>query len=221
MLGSPAVAVPITERLLRHADVVSVDYRLAPAHPYPAAVDDGLAVYGELAASADGPLILAGDSAGANIALTVALRVLACDLRRPDGLVLLSPHLGPRSDHPNPPPDRPPPDRPPLDPRSDVDAEAGRWLWDAYRGSLPVDDPQLSPLAADLTGLPPLLVQAGSRDGGLLDGRELVELARRVGVEAVLDLWPGLWHTWHYHRELPEAAEALDRVGAFVSELVG
>jgi acetyl esterase/lipase len=214
-LGNPEVVLPITSRLAGSSEaedairLVSVDYRLAPEHPYPAAVEDVAAVVRVNAEEQPGrPIVLVGDSAGANIALAVSVAATDVPLA---GVVLLSPHVdlrGPDAASQN------------LDPLSDVDEDGSRWLTDAYRAGVAPEDPQISPLLADLRSLPPLLIQAGTRDNTMQAAVRLARRARRVGVPVTLDLWDGLWHTWHYHRELPEADAALLEVRRFIGERV-
>lgn len=210
-LGSPEVALPITERLAPWVEVVSVDYRLAPEHPYPAGRDDCALVLDHVTrqARAGGRrVVAAGDSAGANLALGVALWQRDQGQPGPDGLVMLSPHLDLAADHSR--------GHHRLD---DVDDVAAGWLRAAYCGSTPAGDPGLSPLRAELDGLPPTLIQVGSEDSARAQGRALAERAAAAGVEVTLDEWPGMWHTWHYHRDLPEADEALTAAGRFSAEL--
>ncbi len=217
-LGSPSTALPITDRLAARCEVVSVDYRLAPESPYPAAVDDVTTVVtATLATTAPGrPVILGGDSAGANLVVAVAQRLrspASPTAHRPlDGLVLLSPHLD-HGDHGRRSAAQ---DR---DPRSDVDAEAARWLTAAYCARREVTDPLVSPLRGELADLPPTLLQAGSADSSLDHAVRFARRARSTGVDVTLDVWPDLWHTWQYHRDLPEADQALADVVDFCCAL--
>ncbi|MEM7276315.1 MAG: alpha/beta hydrolase fold domain-containing protein [Actinomycetota bacterium] len=161
-LGSPEVALPITTRLAgveptgarAGPDVVSVDHRLAPEHPHPAAVDDVLAVYRALRTEQPPrPIAMAGDSAGANVALAATLAMAdGSPSDRPIAVVLLSPHLDLADDAGLPPVD---------DPSRDLRPADARRLQAAYRGRLPPIDPAVSPLRASadqLASLPPVLI---------------------------------------------------------------
>ncbi len=161
----------------------------------------------------DRRIVLAGDSAGANLALSVALR--SVDNAEPGiaGLVLLSPHLD------QGPPDSVAPVDRTEDARSDVDDVAAKWLRAAYCGEIDPADPRVSPLRADPVGLPPTLVQVGTVDATLADAVRFARSARSADVDVTLDIWDGLWHAWHYHRDLPEADRALAEVGRFIAEL--
>ena len=202
VLGSPGVAVPITARLARHLRVVSVDYRLAPRHPFPAALDDVSAVFEALLADATTPVALAGDSAGGALALGAALRAPG----GPCAVVLFCPHL----DHGPVPDDH----REPVPTRSD-----GRELVALYRAGSDPTDGLLSPGRAAthrLAGLPPTLVQAGTDDALHRQAVRLVRRARVAGAPVTLDLWDGLWHAWQYHRDLPEADRAIAEAVEFL-----
>ena len=201
VLGNAAVAIPITARLAaKGLRVVSVDYRQPPEHPFPAAVDDVLAVYLALAAAT--PVALAGDSAGGALALSAAVTATAQGAR-PAAIALFSPLL----DHAQP--------RRSDAAGSHAEDSQERQLLAAYMGEADPADPRLSPLRAELGGLPPVLVQAAADEPLAAEIREFHRKATAAGVDVTLDLWEGMWHTWHYH-DLPEADQALAEAAAFV-----
>ena len=214
VLGSAAVAIPITARLADSGlRVVSVDYRQSPEHRFPAALDDVWAVFCALTAGGT-PVALAGDSAGGAIALSAAVTATAQGLR-PAAIALFSPLL----DHLQ----RRRPDNSGSDVAhpDDAGADAGdrqeRALLAAYLGNADPADPRLSPLRAELGGLPPVLVQAGADEPLAAQAREFQRRAAAAGIDVTLDLWEHMWHAWHYH-DLPEADQALTEAAAFISE---
>ena len=164
-----------------------LDYRLAPEHPFPAALDDALAAYRELRERVDRPerTVLAGDSAGGWLALTTALRLRDEGSPLPAALGLVSPWLDLSGD-----------ERP--DDRVDVMLQPA-WLDRCAADFAPGRDlrgPELAPLAADLAGLPPLVVQVGSEEILLGESVRLAERARAAGVRVDLRRFDGMWHVF-------------------------
>jgi epsilon-lactone hydrolase len=181
------------------------DYRLAPEHPFPAAVDDALAAYRWLLDQRGGAsrVVLAGDSSGAGLVLSVLLRLRAGGEELPAGAALLCPNIDLTGAMLTPS------QVPHL--MDEMDATQ------AYLAGHPIDDPIVSPLRADLTGLPPLLIQAGSGDRARPEAHALAGRARQHGVDVRLELYPSDAHVFHvFWSFLPEAADALARVGVFV-----
>jgi acetyl esterase/lipase len=198
VLGSAAVAIPITARLAAGGlRVVSVDFRQPPEHPFPAALDDVLAVYRAVARNG-ASLALAGDSAGGALALSAAVTA-AAEGAPPAAIVLFSPLL----DHVDAPGRQSP-------------GVAERRLIDCYTGGADPADPRLSPLRAEFSGLPPVLVQSAADEPLAAQALEFHVRAAAAGVDITLELWEHMWHTWHYH-DLPEADQALVEAAAFLA----
>ena len=209
--GSPATHRIITGQLALEsgARVVAADYRLAPEEPFPAAVEDAVAVYRGLLADGLAPsaTVIAGDSAGGGLAVAAALKLRQDGLPQPAALVLFSPWvdltlgaLGP------PPPGEFMITRPWLE-------ECARF----YLAGHPATDPLASPVAADLHGLPPTLIQVGSDELLLTDSRRLHAALTAAGVEATLQEFAHRWHVFQLSAGLlADANRALAAAGAFV-----
>ncbi|TDE02209.1 alpha/beta hydrolase fold domain-containing protein [Jiangella asiatica] len=192
------------------ASVLVPDYRLAPEHRYPAAVDDALAAYRWLLERADSPadVALVGESSGGGLAMSVLLRLKAAGEPLPGRVVLLCPWVDLacrylRDDT--------------VHPEQDGIAQLARINAERYLDGHPPGDPLLDPLGVDLSGLPAMLVQVATGDFVLHESRLLVERARAAGVDARLALYPVATHVFHiYWSFLPEAALALEQAGAFI-----
>ena len=204
-IGAPATHRSVTTALAAASGVtVAVpDYRLAPEHPFPAALEDALAVYRRLVA--DGRMVvLAGDSAGGGLAVALAVAVREQDLPRLRGLILVSPWVdlaGAGESHRT---------RADRDPMLRPDGLA-RWAR-AYAGPN-IDDPRCSPLRADLSELPPVLIQVGTEEVLHDDSTRLAHELRTAGVPVVLQVEEGLWHDFPMHaRVLPEADAAVGQM---------
>ncbi|MFK4116981.1 MULTISPECIES: alpha/beta hydrolase [Streptomyces] len=217
VVGSPDTHAGLVGELARRAGLraVSVDYRTAPEHPFPAAVDDGLAAYRELLADTDPrDLVLAGDSAGGGLSIATLLAARDTGLPQPAAVVLFSPWVDLTLTGGS---IRAKKDADPLFVEADL-----RDYADLYLGTTDPAHPLASPLFADLAGLPPLLVQVGANEV-LLD--DAVRLAGRAGaddVEVTLEVGPGLPHVFqHHYGRLDEADAALDRAARFLRTHLG
>jgi epsilon-lactone hydrolase len=215
-VGSAYGYRPLVSALASAAGVGALvpDYRLAPEHPFPAAVEDALSAYRWLLGQRPGGVVVAGDSAGAGLACSLMMSARGQGLPLPAAALFLCPGVDPTGNailtaagggEPS------------------EDLEKLTRTMQAYLDGHPVEDPVVNPLSADLSGLPPMLVQAATGDMILPDAQRLVERALEHGVDAKLELYPADTHVFHvFWSFLPEAADALQRAGAFTrSSLAG
>ncbi|HET6471451.1 MAG TPA: alpha/beta hydrolase [Pseudomonadales bacterium] len=212
-VGSPRVYRGIAARLatLTNCDVAVIDYRLAPEHVYPAAPDDALLAYRALLARAIDPasLVIAGDSAGGNLALVTLLRARDRGLPLPAAGVLLSPWTDLTGSGASM---RTNERRDPMLPAHRVD-DAARMYAPHHEPA----DPDLSPLFADFTGLPPLSIHVGSTEILLDDSRRLEKRARAHGVDATVRVWHRMPHVFPMFADfIPEGRRALREIQQFI-----
>jgi acetyl esterase/lipase len=194
------------------ARVISLDYRLAPEHPYPAAVDDALAAYDALLREGVAPtdIAFAGDSAGGGLAVATMVNARDRGLPLPAAAFVMSPYADLTLTGAT------------MDTKNDVDPLLSRELLkprvaDYAAGQDPARS-LISPVFADLSGLPPLIIQAGTHEVLLDDAVRLAQRAAADDVAVTLDLVPEVPHVFqNFYAILDEAADALDRAGQLLT----
>lgn len=212
MLGSPRSHIALAARLAKRAaaSVSVIDYRLAPEHPYPAAIDDCLAAYRDVVDAYDPSIVaVAGDSAGGNAVLATLVAARDAGDAMPACSYLLSPWTDLSGSGPSMI------TMATVDPmlKPDFIASAA----EAYAATRRLDDPGVSPLFADLAGLPPMLIQCGTDEVLLDDSRRLAERAAGAGVNTSLDVRDQMWHVYQaFAGSMPEADEALVRAATYI-----
>ncbi|OHV20863.1 alpha/beta hydrolase [Rhizobium sp. RMa-01] len=183
------------------SDVLLIDYRLMPEYTYPAQINDALTAYRWLLDNGyrNDNVIIAGDDAGGNIAIETVLRQKQAAKPLPAAVIALSPITdltatgGSMTSNA---------DNDPLVGSASIEA-----LRKAYLGNRSPTDPQASPLYADMTGFPPLLLQVGSGEVLLDDTLRLADKARQAGVDVTTEIWPGMPHQWQLFPSLLDDAD--------------
>jgi len=212
-MGDAALAADLASQVGRRTDakVISVDYRLAPEHPYPAAVDDALTAYEALLDDGIAPadIAFAGESAGGGLAIATLVNARDHGLPLPAAAFVMSPYadltlVGAT-----------------MKIKREVDAlmslEALQARVPDYTAGQDAGLGLISPVFADLSGLPPLIIQAGSHEVLLDDAIRLARQAAIADVEVRLEITPRVPHVFHaYYPMLDDAAAALDRAGWFL-----
>lgn len=213
VMGSAGSHRDMTGRLSKAAGarVLSLNYRLAPEHPFPAPVDDAVAAYRWLLAQGISPgnIAVAGDSAGGGLAIATLLALRDAGEPLPAAGIGISAWVDMEGTGES------------MTTRAAVDPvvqkEGLLGMAKLYLGDADPKSPLAAPLHADLGGLPPLLLQVGDAETLLDDSMRLAEKARAAGVDVTLKVWDEMPHVWHLFAPiLPEGRQAIDEIGSFV-----
>jgi monoterpene epsilon-lactone hydrolase len=195
------------------ARVLGVNYRLAPEHPFPAAVDDSVAAYRWMLAQGLKPnrIAVAGDSAGGGLTVATLVAIRDAKLPVPGAGVCISPWVDMEGIGES------------MKTKAAVDPVVQRegllGMAAAYLGGQNPRSPLAAPIYADLKGLPPLLIQVGEAETLLDDSTRLNDRAKAAGVSTKLEVWPEMIHVWQLFASfLPEGQQAVDGIGSFLKE---
>jgi acetyl esterase/lipase len=210
--GAYVICSPRTHRRLTaaisreaRARVLAIDYRLAPEHPFPAALDDSFDAYRWLIErNAPEHIAIAGDSAGGGLTLALMLRLREERVPLPSCAVLLSPWTDLST---------------PREPREDAMLNAARLQDSAvmYIGDADPRSPLISPVFGDLAGLPPLLIHVAANEMLCDDAIRVADSAKRAGVDVTIDVVDEMFHVWHiFAGYVPEADEAVAKIGEYL-----
>jgi epsilon-lactone hydrolase len=214
VMGDAFLAADLASQIGRrtHAKVISVDYRLAPEHPYPAAADDALAAYEGLLHNGIAPsdITFAGESAGGGLAIATLVNARDHGLPLPAAAYVMSPYADLTLAGTT------------METKRDVDPLLSREALQPrvtdYTAGQDAAAGLISPIFADLSGLPPLIIQAGTHEVLLDDALRLAQQAATTDVQVTLDITPRVPHVFQaYYPILDEAAAALDRAGQLIS----
>lgn len=212
--GSSMYARTLTSKLAASTsmDVLCFDYRLAPEHPYPAATEDAMKVWDYLMLLGYGArdIILTGDSAGGNLALSLALKLKDQGRLLPRGLVLMSPWTDMTSSGKS------------FVTKAEVDPVLDSAYIDkmvaAYAAGQDLKDPYLSPLFGNFEGFPPTYIQVGENEILLSDAKRLHRAFVNANVSVKIDVYPGMWHVFQMS-PVKAAREAMDRNAEFIYDI--
>ncbi len=218
IFGNCATHKQLVSYLARACGVCAVlpEYRLAPEHPFPSAIDDALSVYRALRDEgyAPGDIVVAGDSAGGGLTMALLLSLRDAGQPMPAAAVLLSPWLDLTASG------------------ESMQTRATRDPW-FKPADMPIiaahycreDEmrlPLVSPVYADVSGLPPLYIQVGDDEILLSDSTRLADKAGEAGVDVTLDVWPDMWHVFQvFVHQMPESRAAILRLAPFVRGQLG
>jgi monoterpene epsilon-lactone hydrolase len=213
-IGSIASYRSYTARLARasRSRVLSVGYRLAPEHPFPAAVDDAVSSYRWLLDQGISPsrISVVGDSAGGGLALSMVIAIRGTGVPTPAAIVAIGPSTDLAKEGASMK------ERAHLDPIVTYESSLAHALrYVGAKGDL--KHPLASPLYADLHGLPPLLIMVGTHEALFDDSSRFAAKAKAAGVEVELDIWEEMIHVWPFFADiLPEGRQAIEKIGDYI-----
>ena len=219
IIGSRRTHRQLVSHMAREAGITAVlpEYRLAPEHPFPAGIDDAVAVYRALLESGYSPqdIVISGDSAGGGLTMATLLSLRHAGDPLPAAAVLLSPFLDVTGSGES------------ATTRADIDP----WF---NPEDLPViaryycpdekewRNPLVSPVFANVAGLPPMLIQVGDDEILLSDSTRLADSLKQEGVDVELEVWPNMWHVFQFFvGKMPESRQAIVKIGAYIKRRLG
>jgi acetyl esterase/lipase len=215
VMGNCATHRQLVSYLAKHSGVKALlpEYRLAPEHPFPAAIEDAVGLYRSLLAEGYSPenIVMAGDSAGGGLTMATLLSLRDAGDPLPAAVCLLSPWLDLAS----------------TGESMTTRAKKDPWFQPKdmpivaayYCNDDEITNPLASPVYADLSGLPPLYIQVGEDEILLSDSTRAAEKVKAAGGEVEIEIWPGMWHVFQaFLLQVPESKKAVKKIGKFVQQ---